>query len=83
MQLSQCNDLRPGNLNLDTIVSVEFFLEITTVIILWSGFTKLLQKWMLKPCDLFFYLFIFDVIVIIVMVVIIWYNEIYCVLDDF
>ena len=25
MQLSQCNDLRPGNLNLDKIVSVWFF----------------------------------------------------------
>ena len=32
---------------------------------------------------LFFYLFIFDVIVIIVMVFIIWYKKIYCVLDDF
>ena len=94
MKLSQCNDLHPGNLNLDKIVSVWFFLRS----FLWSGFTKLLQKWMLKPCDAyreivfhtviwvfysFIYLFIFDVIVIIVMVVIIWYNKIYCVLDDF
>lgn len=47
MKLSQCNDLCPGNLNLDKIVSVWFFLRS----FLWSGFTKLLQKWMLKPCD--------------------------------
>lgn len=47
MKLSQCNDLHPGNLNLDKIVSVWFFLRS----FLWSGFTKLLQKWMLKPCD--------------------------------